>query len=622
MSAEVLQQALVFLAGALICVPLARKLGAGSVLGYLLAGVMIGPFVLGLVGREGEDILHASEFGVVMMLFLIGLELQPESFWRMRKAILGLGLTQVLITSTILFSILFLVFGFTLEVSLIGAFAFSMSSTAIALQTLKEKGLSATQAGQSSFSVLLLQDIAVIPVLAILPLLASQTSSQENQETSALYQVGISLGALMVLILAGRFLVNPFLRMIARTRMRELFTASALLIVAGVAWLMHLAGISAALGAFLAGILLANSEFRHELESDVEPFKGLLLGVFFTAVGSTLNFQLIGEEPGLILALVLTVVGIKALVLLFIGRISGFRTDQGFLFAFFLCQIGEFAFVLISAARQQATLDAHTAEILMAVTTLSMALAPVLILLNERAIDPFWGTKESKPEKEADSIEERNQVIIAGFGHFGSTIGRFLRANGVEATILDNDSDRVELLRKMGFKVYYGDATRLDLLKAAGAEEAKYFISALDGEESGFVLVELLKKHYPHLKIFMRTRHRFHAYQLMAKGLDHTYRESLYGSVFMGVDVLKEMGTRAYTATRKAQEFIRYDEMSMRRLFEEWEKRERYIISVREEIELQEKLMNEDMRFKSDMASDNAWDSEPLRSGGVKANEK
>ncbi len=619
MSATFLQMAIVFLVAALIAVPLAKRLGLGSVLGYLIAGVVIGPSILGFIGEEGEDIMHASEFGVVMMLFLIGLELNPQSFWRMRKLIMGLGGAQVLFTTLLIFPIFYLLFRFSIQASLIVAISFALSSTAIVLQTLKEKGLSDSPAGKASFAVLLLQDIAVIPVLAIMPLLAPAASSGEA-ESSSVWSVLFSLGALGILIVAGRFAVNPFLRLIAKTRMPELFTAAALFIVVGVAYLMYLAGISAALGAFVAGVLLANSEFRHELESDVEPFKGLLLGLFFTAVGSTINFNLIAENLLMISTIVALVIFIKSAVLLLLGYRFKLSFVQVSVFAVMLSQVGEFAFILLSGSSQLGIMDAHQSEICIAVTTITMAISPIMIFVNEKFIAPKVIGVDQAPEIPADTIEEKNKVIIAGFGHYGSTIGRFLRANGVPATILDYDSERVGFLRKMGFKVYFGDATKHELLIAAGAHDAKLLICALDSEEKSILLAELASKHFPHLKLFIRTKHRFHSYELMKNGQERTYRESLHGSVFMGVDVLHELGMRNYTATRKAQEFIKYDEQAMQRLVHHYGSGDQYIISAREEIELQERLLSEDVRFINN-SEDNAWDSEEMRDAARKANE-
>jgi CPA2 family monovalent cation:H+ antiporter-2 len=617
MQGDILQQATVFLAATLVSVPIAKKLGFGSIIGYLVAGVIIGPFVLGFIGEEGEDLMHASEFGVVMMLFLIGLELNPQSIWRMRKIILGMGLSQMALTTISMFSILFWIFNFPFNASLVIALSFSMSSTAIALQTLKEKGISKTKVGKSTFAVLLMQDIGVIPVLAILPLLAVKTSNAVGTNNTS-NQVLISLGAIAVVVVVGIYFINPFLRAIAKTRIKELFTAASLLIIIGVAYLMQLAGISAALGAFLAGVLLANSEFRHELESDIEPFKGLLLGLFFTAVGSTINFHLIYNEAGLVFLLVFITMLVKALILLAVGKQFNIKIDQNIAFAFFLCQVGEFAFVLLASAQQNSLMDKHIIEICMAVTTITMAISPILIFINERFIDPYLGTKTKVKEREADKVEEKHKVILAGFGHFGSTIGRFLLANGVEATILDNDSEQVELLRKMGFKVYYGDCTRFEILKAAGAEDAKFIICTINDEAGSHTLAEVVQKHFPQAQLFVRTKHRYHTYDLMEKGVTKTYRETLHTSVFMGVDVLKSMGYRSYTATRKAQEFLKYDEAAIKRLSEVWKEKDNYILSVKEEMELQEKLLKDDKRFLSELFDDNAWDRDILRANTVK----
>ncbi|GAB4402212.1 MAG: monovalent cation:proton antiporter-2 (CPA2) family protein [Microscillaceae bacterium] len=617
MASPLLENALIFMGAALVAVPVAKKLGVGSVLGYIFGGAFIGPYALGLIGQEGEDIMHTAEFGVVMMLFLIGLELNPASFWRMRRFILGLGLLQMLLTALLVGFLLAVGFSYSGRVALVLALSFGMSSTAIVLQTLKEKGLDKTQAGRFSFAVLLFQDIAVIPILALLPLLALSppvAPPKAEGHLSIFAQFGADYPSLaiflavLLIVLVGRFLINPFLRLIARVHMRELFTASALFLVMGVAWLMESVGISAALGTFMAGVLLANSEFRHELESDIEPFKGVLLGVFFTAVGSTINFALILAQPGRVLAMVALVMLAKSLVLLGLGRLFGLKTDQNLLFAILLSQIGEFAFVLLASAQQLAIFDPATLDFFMAVVALSMVVSPLLLFVNERLIDPFFGVKAIPVAPQVPEIEEENNLIIVGFGHFGSTLGRFLRANGVSATILDNDSDRVALLRKMDFKVFYGDATRLDLLLAAGAARAKMLVSAIDDPEKNLALAETLQKHFPHLKIFIRAKNRYDAYELMDKGLQRIYRESVHASVLLGVDVLAELGHRRYTAQRKASEFIKYDEAALQKLAAERHQTESYIQMVKEEIAQQEKLLQEDTKF-FDQHPDNAWDA-------------
>ncbi|HZH66799.1 MAG TPA: monovalent cation:proton antiporter-2 (CPA2) family protein [Flavisolibacter sp.] len=616
MSGGFLQQAIIYLAAAIVCVPIAKKLGLGSVLGYLAAGILIGPSVLGFIGREGQDIMHFAEFGVVMMLFLVGLELEPAKFWKMKNTILGMGSLQVGITAVLIFAAAWYL-GLSWQSALSIGLALAMSSTAIVLQSLKEKNLLGTAYGQSSFAVLLFQDIAVIPILAILPLLATTaiTAGDEGHKTLLgnapgwLQAISI-LGAIVTVVAAGKFIIVPLLRMIATTRLRELFTALALLIVVSIAYLMELVGLSPALGTFLAGVVLANSEYRHELESDIDPFKGLLLGLFFLAVGASINFTLIASHPGKIISLVLAIMAVKTFVLLVTGKLFKLKMDQNLLFAFGLSQVGEFAFVLFSFISELQIIDQDTTDLMMGVTAISMVLTPLFSLVIERFVLPRMGTLEAE-RKPADTIEDHNAIIISGFGHFGNTIGRFLRANGVEATIVDNDSDRVNMLRKMGFKVYYGDATRLDLLKAAGAEAAKIIIIAIDQTEARIQSVETIQKHFPHLKIMARAKNRYDAYELMEMGLTDIYRESLDTSVRLGVDALKSLGFRSYTTYRSAQKFIRYDEAALSKLMKE-RNTKGYIDSARREIELQEKLLAED-RHTNPADSDHAWDSNQLR---------
>ncbi|WP_149243773.1 monovalent cation:proton antiporter-2 (CPA2) family protein [Dyadobacter sp. 32] len=614
MSDGFLSQALVYLAAAVICVPIAKKIGMSSVLGYLISGIIIGPFVLGLIGQEGEGIMHVAEFGVVMMLFLIGLELEPEAFWQMRKAIAGFGFTQLLGT-TILMFVLFLLLGQEWAMSLSVALALTMSSTAIVLQTLKEKGLSKTQAGEASFSVLLFQDIAVIPILAMLPLLASTavTSPASAHHSllsglSAWLQTIIVFGAVASIYGLGRYVVVPLFRIIAKTGLREMFTASSLLLVVAVAYLMDLVGLSPALGTFVAGVVLANSEFRHELESDIEPFKGLLLGLFFIGVGASINFQLLFDSPGQIATIVLAVVFIKFLVLFGIGKAFKIKTEQNFLFALGLSQVGEFAFVLLAFTGQLNIISEEWLGKLTAVTAISMMTTPLLLLLHEKVLSPYFGTQEQPEQKPADKIDQHHQVIIAGFGHFGSTIGRLLRANGVEATILDNNSDQVELLRRMGFKVYYGDATRLDLLKSAGIENARLLIAAIDSPEVNNDLIRTVNKHYGHVKILARARNRFDAYELMEMGVSNIYRETLYTSVHLAIDALQELGFRKYTATRQGQNFINYDEKALEKLVASRHDFFEHAINSRREIEIQEKLLQNDLLLEFS-PEDHSWDS-------------
>jgi monovalent cation:H+ antiporter-2, CPA2 family len=613
-----LLQALIYLAAAVVCVPIAKRLGMGSVLGYLLAGMLIGPFVMGFIGREGEDIMHFAEFGVVMMLFLIGLELEPSKFWKMRKSVAGMGSIQMLLTSVLIFIMMY-VLNLSWQVSLAVSMAFSMSSTAIALQSFREKGLSQTSSGQASFSVLLFQDIMIIPVLAILPLIAIKDISASRNINSSLignlpgWLQGLSFfGAVAAVYFAGRYLIVPLLRIVAGTGLRELFTASSLLLVVGVALLMQIIGLSPALGTFLSGVVLANSEYRHELESDLEPFKGLLLGLFFIGVGASINFDLIGSKPLLITGLVVCVMTIKFIVLLLTGKIFRITINQNLLFALALSQVGEFAFVLLSFSYQLNILNGEWMGIMMAVTAITMTITPLLLLIHERIIDPRFRTAEEPPISFPDKIEEQHPVIIAGFGHFGSTAGRFLRANGIEATILDHDSARVKLLRKMGFKVYYGDATRLDLLRSAGAETAKVLIAAIDSPEINQELIRTVRKHFPDIQIMARAKSRMDAYDLIDMGIKNIYRESLHTSVKLAVDVLVKLGKRSYTATRQGQKFLEYDNETLIQMAEHRHDMKKYIIKARETFELQEELLSEDLR-KDNGENDHAWDSEAIR---------
>jgi CPA2 family monovalent cation:H+ antiporter-2 len=462
--------------------------------------------------------------------------------------------------------------------------------------------------------------MAVIPILATLPLLAvaAAPGTEAQGDHSGILEnlpgwmqtvaVLMSVGAV---ILIGRYLIVPGLRLVARFRLRELFVASSLLIVIAIAFLMETVGLSPALGTFLGGVVLANSEFKHELESDLDPFKGLLLGLFFIAVGASINFSLIADNPTRIFMIVFGLMAVKTIILLLIGKSFRLSTDQNLLFAFGLSQVGEFAFVLFAYIDQLHILSKEWVGTMMAVVAISMTITPLLLLLNEKIILPRLGTKKAPP-KEMDTIDEHNPVILAGFAHFGSTIGRFLRANGVNATILDNDSDRVDLLRKMGFKVYYGDATRYDLLESAGAHEAKLMVIAIDSPEITMEVVETVKKHFPNLEIMVRAKNRMDAYELLDAGVENIYRESIDTSVRLGTDVLKKLGFRAYSAMRSAQNFIKHDEAALWKLAKERHDQKKYITRVREEIELQEHLLMDDRNFDPKSA-DHAWDSEQIR---------
>ncbi|UBF25285.1 glutathione-regulated potassium-efflux system protein KefC [Kovacikia minuta CCNUW1] len=572
-------QAFIYLMAAVLSVPIAQRLGLGSVLGYLIAGVIIGPFGLRLVGQEGEDVMHFAEFGVVMMLFLVGLELQPSLLWRLRLPILGLGGLQVLVTAAV-FAVIGIGLRVSWQMSLAVGLILAMSSTAIVLQTLNEKGLTKTEAGQASFSVLLFQDIAVIPILALMPLLAikdgavslvaangvifaaAEQTAEQGAALPAWQQALLVMGTVVGIILGGRFLTPPVFRFIATTRLREIFTATALLLVIGIALAMQQVGLSPALGTFVAGVVLAENEYRHELESDIEPFKGLLLGLFFIAVGASINFNLLIQQPLLILALVIGLAIVKFGVLFILGRFFRMDLSQSFLFAFALAQGGEFAFVLFSFATQNRVLTPTVAGPLVAAVALSMMLTPLLMTMNDRFVQPHFAVSED--EREADEIDDNeNPVIIAGFGRFGQIVGRLLLANGCQITVLDHSPTQIDLLRRFEWKVFYGDASRIDLLHAAGAAQAKLLVVAIDDREKILDIVNLTRKHFPHLKVLARAIDRRHAYELIRRGVEVVQRETFSSALDMGVEALKLLGVRSYKANRAARTFKSHDEEAM-----------------------------------------------------------
>jgi monovalent cation:proton antiporter-2 (CPA2) family protein len=612
-------QAFIYLAAGVVCVPLAKRLGLGSVLGYLLAGIAIGPDVLGLVGDEGGDVMHFAEFGVVIMLFLIGMELEPSLLWRLRVPVLGLGGLQVLATSLVLAGGGVLS-GLPWQAALAVGMILSLSSTAIVLQTLKEKGQMATPAGQNAFSVLLFQDIAVIPMLALLPLLATYPVASSTGETDPSLLTNVPawvrplmvLAAVLVVVLLGRFLMRPVFHAIGRTGLREVFIASALLLVVGVTLLMEVVGLSPALGAFVAGVVLANSEYKHELESDIDPFKGLLLGLFFMSVGASINFSLILDNFGLVAGMVTAVMGLKAAVVWGLGRYFKVRAAQNLTLALALCQVGEFAFVLLSFVGQNGILEARLVSLMTATVALTMALTPLVFLLNERVLLPRLQPGK-EVDREADPIEEKNPVIIAGFGRYGSMIGRFLRASNIGTTVLDNDSDRVDTLRKMGLKVYYGDATRYDLLQAAGAGEARLLIIALDAPEQSIGLVETVKKHFPHLTLMVRAYDRDDTYQLMEAGVSHIYRETVDSSLRMGADALHLLGRRAYYSQRTARLFLQHDERALSELGAMRSDQKQYFTTDRQRMLELEQLLQSDAKDRWLKGLEEGWDNESLR---------
>jgi glutathione-regulated potassium-efflux system ancillary protein KefC len=545
-----LVDALVYLGAAVLFVPIAARLRLGSVLGYLAAGCVIGPFGLGLV-RDVESIGQLAELGVVLMLFLIGLELEPSRLWDMRKSVFGLGAAQMAFSGAVLAG-----GGMAVHLpwraALIAGLAVALSSTAIALATMKERGLVGSPMGQAAFGILLFQDIAAIPLVGIVPFLSTAGQSAGSPAMGVLKVVA----AIVSVVALGRFATRPLLRAVAKTGLREVFTAFALLLVMGIAELMHLAGVSMALGAFLAGVLLASSEYRHALETDVEPFKGLLMGLFFIAVGMSIDFGLLAQKPGFLIALVLGFVALKTVSLVALARFAGLPSGQRYLFGALLSQGGEFAFVVFGVARAARVLPGNWDKVLTLAVALSMALTPLLVigadLLEKRAAK---GTAH-----EADAIEADDApVIIAGFGRFGQIVGRLLFASGLKATVLDYDPDQIAILRRYGFRIFYGDATRLDLLHAAGAEHVKVIVNAIDDVASNLRLVDIVREHFPRITIVARARNVAHYYELRNRGVELIDRELFEASLTAGRRTLEALGVHAYEARERADRFRRHN---------------------------------------------------------------
>jgi len=573
MEHDVLINALVYLAAAVVAVPVAKRLGLGAVLGYLLAGIAIGPWGLGLI-REVETILHFAEFGVVLLLFVIGLELEPQRLWSLRRSIFGWGSAQVAGVSAVL-AIAAVLLGVAWQTALIAALGLSLSSTAIALTTMQERNLIPTPAGQAGFSILLFQDIAAIPMIALVPLLGVSEAHADGGWIGAVKAVAVIAG----LVVAGRFLVRPLLRFIAGTGMREIFTAFSLLLVISISLLMSYAGMSMALGAFMAGVLLADSEYRHALETDIEPFKGLLLGLFFIAVGMSVDFGVFLAQPLNILLLAAGFLALKLLVLWLLARGFGMAGRQRVLFAFLLSQGGEFAFVVFGAAATARVFDAATANVLVLVVALSMVATPLLLILYDRVLEPRW---QGRKKRKADAIDANaSHVIIAGFGRFGQIVGRLLHANQVPLTILDHDPDNVDTLRRFGFQVFYGDATRTDLLHAAGATRARALVLSIDGVEDSLKLAAAVRAEFPDLPILARARNVTHYYELMDLGVTVIERETFDSALMLGRRVMEELGFGAYLARQAAMRFREHNIKSVLDVYPYYKDTEQYVSMAR-----------------------------------------
>jgi CPA2 family monovalent cation:H+ antiporter-2 len=591
--------AFIFLIAGVIAVPIASRLGLGSVLGYLIAGIVISP-VLALLNVDVISIQHFAEFGVVMMLFLVGLELEPKLLWQMRWKLLGLGGGQVGLTAALVMAVC-LAFGLQWSIALAVGLVLALSSTAIVLQTLNEKGLMKSDGGQSSFSVLLFQDIAVIPMLALIPLLAlpelmevagdaashgGDHSGGHGDSHAADHGEGhgdshgdghgsgmslvdglngwqtalVTLGAIAAVVLGGSFLTRPIFRFIGAARLRELFTATALMMVIGIALLMSLVGLSPALGTFLAGVVLANSEYRHELESDIDPFKGLLLGLFFMTVGAGINFTLLFDNLGSIVGLTFGLIALKVAVLYGLSLFFKIGGSDRWLFSLGLAQAGEFGFVLLSFTVANAVIPTALADQLLLIVALSMLLTPLLFIAYERLIAPRYNVAEGG---EADEIDEQGQIIIAGAGRVGGVVQRIMRASGYSMTVIDFNSTHLENLRRFGVRIYYGDATRPDLLHAAGIESAKVLVIAIDDRDQITELTRYVSEHHPHVHIVARAVNRHHVYDLWAAGCRDIVRETYDSSLRMGRSVFEAMGFEREPAEELVEAFNTLDRKSM-----------------------------------------------------------
>lgn len=554
-----MREALIYLAAAVVCVPIAKRLGLGAVLGYLVAGAAIGPWGLKLVS-DVENIGHFAEFGVVLMLFLIGLELDVKRLSQMRRAVFGGGSLQMAACGALLAGGLVWL-GLPWQAALVAGLALAMSSTAISVQMMAERNLSATPAGRAGFAILLFQDIAAIPLLAFVPLLADGHGQMPGWEGAL-----EAAAAIAAVIVIGRFLTLPAMRLIAKAGVREVFTAFALLLVIGIAQLMTLADLSMGLGAFLAGVLLASSEYRHALETDIAPFKGLLLGLFFISVGMRMDLGLVVLSPLLVATLVLGLLGLKALALATMAPALGVPARQRLLFAALLAQSGEFAFVVLALAREVRVLPARWEALLTAAVVFSMALTPLLLLVEDK-MAAIMARRQARRDAEGPLpeglAEQRAPVIIAGFGRYGQIVGRMLMASGWQVTVLDHDPDQIETVRQFGYKVFYGDASRLDLLEAAGAAEAKLLVVAIDSLEDSLALVDRVREHFPALAIVARARNVRHWLDLRERGVEAIERETFESALRSGRHALEQLGTSPYEARQLADAFRRNNEQTL-----------------------------------------------------------
>ena len=571
-----------YLTAAVLAVPIARALGLGAIIGYLAAGIAIGPWGLGLVS-DVQSILEFSEFGVVLMLFLVGLELQPQRLWSLHRPILGLGSAQLAGCAAVLYGAGWLA-GLPWRESLVGALGLALSSTAIALQVLAERGQMRSGSGQATFSILLFQDIAAIPILALLPLLGGVVGATDTPPEAghALLQALKTVGVVGAIVLGGHLLLRPVLRWIAQSRTPEIFTAAALLLVVGIAMLMVQVGLSMALGAFLAGVLLADSEYRRELESDIEPFKGLLLGLFFMAVGMSIDFGALLRAPGLMALLVLGFLALKAVVIYALAWGAGITRQERPIFTLLLAQGGEFAFVVFQTAATEQVLTRATASLLTGAVALSMLLSPLLLVLLDRVLLRRFAAQPAASTEPELSEPQEAPVIIAGFGRYGQIVARVLLAQGIPTTVLDHSVEMLEAARTFGYRVHYGDATRLNLLRIAGAQQARILVVAVDAPEQSLKIVQMARKHFPHLTIVARARDITHWNQLRDLGVAHIERELFESSLCSARTVLESMGLNRDEAQRVTQRFRSHNIALIERMYPHHKNREKFIAVARQ----------------------------------------
>lgn len=594
---------LIYLSAAVIAVPLSKALGLGAIIGYLAAGMAIGPWGLGLVTNV-EDILHFAEFGVVLMLFLVGLELEPKRLWSLRRPIFGWGSAQVLGCALLLTGV-GVAFGIGWKVALVAGLGLALSSTAIALQVMNERNLLPTGSGQASFAILLFQDVAAIPILALLPLLGLASAGAVHVEVNRGLEALKIIAVIAGIVLGGRLLLRPLFRWIARSNTPEIFTAAALLLVVGIAALMQSVGLSMALGAFLAGVLLAESEYRRELETDIEPFKGLLLGLFFIAVGMSIDFGVLRQSPVLMLLIVLAFLGVKAIVIYVLARLMKLPFQERPVYTLLLAQGGEFAFVVFQAGAGANVLPAQTASLLIGAVAVSMLVSPLLLVAIDKLLLPRWA-KLGKTELEEISEPQEAPVLIAGFGRYGQIIARVMLAQGIPCTVLDHDAEMIEAARSFGYRVFYGDASRLDLLRTAGAAGAKILVLAVDDVAQSLEIVDLAQEHFKNLRIVARARDVTHWNQLRDRGVLLVEREMFESSLRSARSVLELLGHGAHEARQTAMRFRQHNLELFEKMYPHHKDRAKLIAVVKQARQQLEEQMAQE---RAQEQQPQGWDS-------------